>query len=228
MPGRGAIVVDRRRKRAGTGEPLHIAVDVGLAERVRPGGRGTEQSPQQRKIPRAQRRLRQQRQLEERRIPAAEQLRWAAHLPLEDGWMRRVQNDEPVEQLRVCGREVPCDDPAPVVTHDMRTLRSRRQHHRANIRDEVVDRVGLHSCRCARAVVAAQVRRDGRESGSRERLHLMPPRRPVLRKAVQEYDGRTGSDRGDVNGDRAVVDGGVCDCMHSALPRRGRGTHHAD
>ena len=107
----------------------------------------------------------------------------------EDRRVRAVHHHEAPRGLRVLHGEAPGDGAAPVVADDHRLALAERLDQPAHVGDQLGERVRRHAGRLVAQVVAAEIGRDGAETGCEGR-DLVPPRVPALRKAVQQDDER--------------------------------------
>ena len=83
--------------------------------------------------------------------------------------------------------EGPGERRAPVVPDHMGSLDARVSHHRQDVADEHIQRIGLRLGRLVGVTVAAQVRDDHPKAGLRERWHLVAPQPPRVGEAVQQH-----------------------------------------
>ena len=86
--------------------------------------------------------------------------------------MGRVEDREPVDDLRMIHRSSPGDGSAPVVTDQVRGLGTKLSDETANVGGEQIDAVSLESLRLRRQVVATHVGGDHPKARRRERLDL--------------------------------------------------------
>ena len=93
---------------------------------------------------------------------------------------------------------------APVVADDHRRLvRAQGGDQASHISGQMFETIGLDLVGLVRAAVTANVDRAGREAGGRNGAHLMAPRVPRLRKAVDHDNQRALTLKGDPQCDLA-------------------------
>ena len=112
--------------------------------------------------------------------------------------MRQVEDDQVLRHLRQVDRELPGDHAAPVVSDDRRLVAPEMADHRRDVADEQADVVVLDAFGFVTQVVAALIDRHHLKA-IRQRLHLMTPRVPEVRKAVDHHDERALAERRVVN-----------------------------
>ena len=98
----------------------------------------------------------------------------------------QVQDHQQIDELWARHGHVPRHRAAPIVAHHDGSRRFLRGHHRGDIRHQQRHGVLLHALGLVALVVAAHVQR-GDAKAIRQRRHLVPPRVPEVRKAVQEH-----------------------------------------
>ena len=131
---------------------------------------------------------------------------------------RHVRNTDPnngAHELRVKESELPSQVAAPVVADDDGLLNLKRAEQRRQIAGQRFDVVGLDRLRRAAAAETAQVGRDRAPPRLRDRLHLMAPRIPKLREAVEQQHGLALAALGYVQFDLAELNLLVRDCGHA-------------
>jgi hypothetical protein len=135
--------------------------------------------------------------------------------------MRRVDEREREQPLRVKEGRVPREGAAPVVPDDVRAgfllALAKPCNEARKIVEERLDAVRSDARGLVREVVAAQVGRHGAEARSRERGDLVTPRVPELGEAVEEDDERS----------LTLFDPVEPDPVHAALAVRPRFRHAA-
>src|SRR4051794_25223782 len=104
--------------------------------------------------------------------------------------MGRVEDGQPVDDLRVVHRKRPGNGSAPVVADHQRGLRAALLDETVNVGGELVGAVSRYAGRLRGQVVAAGVRRDDPKARRGERRDLSPPAVPELGEAVQQDDQR--------------------------------------
>ncbi len=110
-------------------------------------------------------------------------------------------NAQPDDGAKAVGPQqsrVPGDRRAPVVSGDHRLLDAERIEQPDHVADEMEQSVVVDRFGPVGLAVAAHVRRDGVESGCRQRRDLMAPGIPGFGKAVTENNQRTVALLGDV------------------------------
>ena len=138
--------------------------------------------------------------------------------------MRHIEDRESLEHRRMCLREAPGDDRAPVVTHDRRFLATERAKETGDVADELLHVVGGDALGLVRLVVAPKIGSDAPVPGRGDRLELVPPRPPELRKAVEEDNERSRRVAGlcDVERDLSDVDAAMGQFHRARLSERAK------
>ena len=104
-------------------------------------------------------------------------------LPRQPPGVGEVEYDQLVTGLRIPHREVPGDGATPIMADDGGLLLLEMPDDRPHISDEMFHLVALHAGGFVAAVVASHVDGDNLVAIA-ERLHLVAPGIPIIRKAV--------------------------------------------
>jgi putative tryptophan/tyrosine transport system substrate-binding protein len=105
----------------------------------------------------------------------------------------------------------------PIVPHDHRSFGAERIKEAHHIADEMKQGVLIDRFRSVGSTVTAHIRRDGVESGCRQRRELVTPRVPALREAVAQNNERPFPLLGKVEMDAVRLDHAMRDSA-AALP----------
>ena len=142
---------------------------------------------------------------------------------LEDQRMGRVDDDQPLQPVRVAQSREPGDGAAPVVANQSEAVQLQMVGEREQILDDPIGPVMLDAERLVRGAEAALVRDDD-EIILRQRRRDLPPGAVQFRKTVQEDD-RFSTSRPaqlDVEGDaRGKVDAGLGQGHGRSISRAG-------
>ena len=122
-----------------------------------------------------QRALRQPGNLAHGDVPGAEGLREPADAGVKERGVRHVHDDQTLERALVSKRERPGNGATPVVADEHDRGRVGVVNQRRDVRDQVVDRVVLHTRRPGCSPVPAQVGCPCSESESRKHRKLVAP-----------------------------------------------------
>ena len=203
-PADRAVVVQRCRQRARAGERDTVALDVVVGEGLGPGI-GAEARAHEALFTPAQQQLRDARHLECRDVRAPPQLGGISKRLAEASGVRRVDDDQPLDEVRTVHPQRPRRRTAPVVRHDGRADGTKVPDHRREIPGDRPSAVRVDPARLVGEVVAAEIERHGAKPGLGQRGQLPAPRVPEVREAVDEDDQRpvAGLDR--VQSDAAIA-----------------------
>ena len=113
---------------------------------------------------------------------------------------------------------MPGDRRAPVVADDDGLTGAERVKHANHVADEVKQRVLIDLVRLACLAIAAHVGRDGAIARLGERLQLMAPRMPGLRKPVAEEHDGSASGLGEMDGNPVCLDCAMGELGHAPSP----------
>jgi len=168
--------------------------DRGLAiafQRLRRKGAGTAGTQQcvlqQTPVAGADSRFRKPGDLKEKNIEALQELAQTGSQTLpEDGRVRHIQDDQPIQALRIGTCDTPADSTAPIVPDNRGTIAPGRIDQSDNIRRKEIDPIGADPCRLVARIIAPLVRSPDTVSQSGQKLDLVAPAIPELRKAVQQ------------------------------------------
>ena len=113
---------------------------------------------------------------------------------------------------------MPGDRRAPVVADDDGLRRAERVKHANHVADKVKQRVLIDLVGLACLAIAAHVGCDGAIASLGERLQLMAPRTPGLRKTVAEEHEGPASGLGEVDRNPVRLDCAMGELGHEASP----------